>query len=159
MSDSSSNVEQLIGQMLGPYRVEKLLGEGGMGIVYRAVHQALGQHVAIKVLRRNFADDEKALQRFFNEARAVGIVQHPGLVRIHDYQQTQSGIAYIVMELLAGEALDTRMKAALQAGQRLALAVVLQAGQQVASALAAAHAAGIVHCGLWPRRECVRAVP
>ncbi len=150
MGTAQTPQDPLIGSLLGSYRVERRLGEGGMGIVYQAVHATLGQIVAIKVLRRNFSGDDKVLHRFFNEARAVGIVHHPGLVRIYDYQQTADGSAYIVMEFLQGEALDSRIASALKSGQGLPLAQVLHVGRQISSALAAAHAAGVVHCDLKP---------
>jgi serine/threonine protein kinase len=140
----------LTGQMVGQYRLVRKLGEGGMGVVYEGVHERLGQRVAVKLLHRKLDQDGMILQRFFNEARAISIVQHPGLVRIHDYRQLDDGTAYLVMEYLEGESLEERLLALHKRGDRLPIETVVTVGEQIAQALAAAHGHGIVHCDLKP---------
>ena len=70
----------MVGTHIGVYKITHLLGEGGMGTVYEAVHEQLGKRVAIKVLRSDMARNSEGLTRFFNEARAVNLIEHPGLV-------------------------------------------------------------------------------
>src|SRR5262249_40784861 len=96
-------------QQLGPYRIIRPLGEGGMGCVYEAVHETLGRRVAIKVLHADHAATPSAIARFFNEARAVNIVQHPSLVSVSEFGQAEDGTAYMVMEYLEGESLAARI--------------------------------------------------
>ena len=139
---------RLIGQSLGPYRVDSVIGRGGMGVVYLARHQTIGQEVAIKVLRQRLSHDRTSAERLLKEARAVTLVQHTGLVRIYDYQQTPDGTAYIVMERLRGQPLAERIQSTERSATAVAMPVdhTLRIGEQVAAALAAAHAAGIIHC-------------
>ena len=140
-------IDQLIGQLIGPYRVTKKIGQGGMGAVYEAVHQTIERRVAIKVLKPELASKPTVSVRFINEARAVNLVNHPGLVQISDYGQLPDGTAYIVMELLEGETLGRRM---LRNGGRLPVDQILRLVRQVTSALAAAHQKQIVHRDLKP---------
>jgi len=134
----------LIGQVVGNYRIISELGKGGMGIVYRAEHVQLGRLVAIKMLLPQLSNDAAIVQRFFNEARAASAIDHPGIVEIFDFGYTD-GRAFLVMALLKGESLQTR----LQSGPLPPLegATIVA---QVVSALAAAHARGIVHRDLKP---------
>lgn len=132
---------------IGVYHVVRLLGEGGMGAVYEAVHSTIGRRVAIKVLRPEFARNEEVTSRFFNEARAVNLVEHPGIVQISDYGQMPDGTAFIVMEYLKGESLGKRLH---RIQGPLHLDDVLQIGWQLADSLAAAHAKDIVHRDLKP---------
>lgn len=138
----------MLGELVGSYQIIRVLGEGGMGTVYEAVHQSLGRRAAIKVLRPEHSQNQELLQRFFNEARAVNIVQHPSLVNIYEFGTTPAGTAYIVMEFLAGESLRARLG---RVGGRMGLAAVPIA-RQVANALAATHQKQIVHRDLKPER-------
>jgi eukaryotic-like serine/threonine-protein kinase len=90
----------LIGETVGNYRVLKLIGQGGMGVVYLAEHPAIGRKAAIKVLRADAARSPEAVIRFFNEARAANAVRRPGVVEVFDYGALPSGATYIAMELL-----------------------------------------------------------
>lgn len=132
---------------IGPYQVIRKLGEGGMGAVFECIHAAIERRVAIKVLHPEFAKNPEFTTRFFNEARAVNRVDHPGLVQISDYGQMPDGNAYIVMELLKGECVGTRLK---RVGGPLGVEETLLLSRQIAEALAAAHAKGIVHRDLKP---------
>jgi serine/threonine protein kinase len=133
-------------QRVGNYRITRLLGEGGMGVVYEATHADIGRQVAIKFLHPGLAEDNQMLMRFFNEARAANAIRHRGIVDIHDCGRLPSGAPYIVMELLAGESLRERIR---QRG-RVRVAKAVDIIVQAADALGAAHARGIVHRDLKP---------
>jgi len=132
---------------IGPYAILRKIGEGGMGAVFEGVHELIERHVAVKVLHPEFAQRPEFVSRFFNEARAVNRIDHPGLVQISDYGQLPDKSAYIVMELLRGESLAARMKS--RAGP-LGLAQVLNFGYQLADSLAAAHDKEVIHRDLKP---------
>ena len=134
------------GEQVGSYRITRKLGEGGMGAVYEAVHTQLGRQAAIKVLHPELSKDQDTLTRFFNEARAVNIVNHPGLVQIFEFGHTPGGAAYIVMEFLAGESLRSRLK---KHSGGLGLSALIIA-RQLATALSATHEKHIVHRDLKP---------
>jgi len=131
---------------IGNYRILRVLGEGGMGVVYEAEHMAMRRRAAIKVLRAELAKDEQAIHRFFNEARATNEVRHPGIVQVYDCGRLQDGDPWLIMELLEGETLTRRLARL----QRFGSAEVIELGGQAASVLEAAHGAGIVHRDLKP---------
>src|SRR3954452_23704060 len=95
----------LPGSRIGAYQILGELGEGGMGTVYRAVHTLLDRPAAIKVLHREFDHHPNVVERFLNEARATTAIRHPGIVEVYDYGYTDTGRAYIAMELLVGTTL------------------------------------------------------
>ena len=129
-------------ERIGPYRIVRLLGKGGMGAVYEAVHEAIERRVAIKVLHAELGRRTDIATRFFNEARAVNRIEHAGLVQISDYGQLPDGMAYIVMEYLKGETLGQRLK---RVSSKMPTADVIRLGRQICTALAAAHDKDIVH--------------
>lgn len=132
------------GTRLGHYEALSLLGAGGMGEVYRARDTRLGREVAIKVLPAAFATDADRLRRFEQEARAVGMLNHPNILIVHDIG-THDGCPYIVSELLDGETLRERMS-----GAALPPRKAIEYAQQIARGLSAAHEKGIVHRDLKP---------
>src|SRR5688500_3466622 len=134
-----------IGQQLGPYELQSKLGAGGMGVVYRAVHQRLGQARAIKVLPTVFAHDETFLQRFEREARLASELRHPNIVMIYDIAE-ERGVNYIVMELLAGRSLHELIRN----DGPLPLDRAVSLLQQLADALDFAHQRGVVHRDIKP---------
>ncbi len=134
------------GATFGPYRVVRQIGAGGMGAVYLGEHTLIGRHAAIKVLLPELSAQRKNVDRFFHEARATSIVSDPGIVQIYDFGFTADQIAYIVMEYLDGESVAARLHRLVT----LTPAEALRITRQVASSLAAAHAAGIVHRDLKP---------
>jgi serine/threonine-protein kinase len=138
--------DPLLGQTIGPYRVTKLLGAGGMGRVYRAVQPSIGARVAIKVLAVEGTRTRELVDRFFAEARAVNLIRHDGIVNVIDLSMLPDGRPYIVMEFLDGAPLSTVMK---RRGA-LPLGTLAQLVTEVLEALAAAHARGIVHRDLKP---------
>lgn len=134
------------GQVLDGYRIARRLGEGGMGVVYEGVHEQRNERVAIKILHAEIAKHREVTLRFINEARAVEIINHPGLVRT--IAMGQLGAApYIIMEYLDGSSLSGYLR---EHGGRMPLADALDVARQVADALAASHDKGIVHRDLKP---------
>src|SRR5215831_7896328 len=134
------------GTTIGAYRIVGRIGEGGMGVVYEAVHTLLGRRAAIKVLLPEFSQNQTIVSRFFNEARAATAVADPGIVQIFDFGYHSDGSAYIVMEFLDGESLGMRLH---RVG-RLPVDNAARISRQVAMALATAHRGGIVHRDLKP---------
>lgn len=134
-------------KQIGPYKIVKLLGRGGMGEVYEGIHEQIKRRAAIKLLHAKFAHNSEVATRFLNEARAVNIVQHSSLVNIYEFGQLPDGSPYIVMEFLEGVTLRGRIQ---ESGGRLEPEVTMRFGRQIAAAMAAAHGKGIVHRDLKP---------
>ena len=122
------------GSRLGPYRIEALVGQGGMGKVFRATDTRLNRRVAIKTCRESFSD------RFEQEARSIAAINHPNVCTLHDV-----GPNYLVMEFVEGETLAARLKRG-----KLSVSETVRFGGQIAEALAVAHAQGIIHRDLKP---------
>jgi serine/threonine-protein kinase len=133
-------------EVVGSYRTLGVIGVGGMGAVIRAEHTLLGRTAAIKVLRPDSSRNHETVNRFFNEAKAAAAVRHPGIVEIYDFGYLPSGAAFLVMELLEGETLRARLRARGRLTEREAFGIV----RGIASALAAAHARGIIHRDIKP---------
>ena len=134
-------------QTIGSYKVVRLLGRGGMGSVYEVRHTAIERRAAIKLLHKDLCTDPDVLKRFVNEARAVNIIGHSGLVGVSEFGQTEDGLPYIVMDYIEGVTLREHIQ---KSGGRLPVEQVVHLSQQIASTLAAAHAKQIVHRDLKP---------
>ena len=134
----------MIGKTLNHYQITEKLGEGGMGVVYKARDTHLDRFVALKVLPPEKVSDPERKRRFIQEAKAASALNHPSIITIYDIDQAE-GIDFIAMEYVAGKTLDQRI------GHRgLRLNDALKCAVQIADALAKAHSAGIVHRDLKP---------
>ena len=134
----------MIGTTLSHYKIEHLIGQGGMGVVYRAVDTRLGRVVAVKVIAAGATGDRDRRDRFLKEARAASALNHPNIVTIHEVDHAE-GIDFLIMELVGGRPLNEMIpRGGLPVDRALELA------EQIAGALAAAHAAGIVHRDVKP---------
>lgn len=136
----------LIG-LLGGFEIKRVVGRGGMGVVLQGYDPHLQRDVAVKVLDPKLADNDVARMRFCREARAAAAVTHDNLVAVHQVDEdSDSGLPYLVMQLVVGESLEQRIK---RAG-KLAPEEVAKLGQQAAAGLAAAHAGGLIHRDIKP---------
>ena len=139
----------LEGQSLGKYRVLEPLGRGGMARVYRAYHPQLDRYVAIKVLRSDLVEEEDFLARFKREARAVAALRHPNIVRVFDFD-VQQDVYYMVMELLEGDSLRTRLNDYRAREERMPMGDVARILLDVLEGLQYAHSEGMVHRDVKP---------
>ncbi len=146
-ADDSGDFE--IGATVSHYRIVGKLGGGGMGVVYKAEDTRLQRFVALKFLSREFARDPQALSRFQREARAASALNHANICTLHDIAH-DSGVDYLVMEYVEGKPLDK-----LITSKGLSLSKAIGYATQIASALAVAHAAGIVHRDIKPANVIV----
>jgi serine/threonine protein kinase/Tol biopolymer transport system component len=138
------------GRFIGRYRILDKLGEGGMGVVYRAQDSTLAREVAIKVLRTEAGHHPDRVRRFSQEARAASALNHPNIITVHDAGEFDDG-PFLVMELVEGESLRSLLRRG-----PLPLAKVLDIGVQAATALARAHEGGITHRDLKPENIMIR---
>src|SRR5580700_2501988 len=132
------------GTLLGHYKLIRRLGQGGMGVVYEAVDQKLGRHVAVKFLIETTHSDNSALERFWREARAASSINHPGICTIHELNESAE-TPFIVMELMEGNSLEKLCR-----GTPIPYPKLLETGVQLADALDAAHRKGILHRDIKP---------
>jgi hypothetical protein len=138
--------DRLIGSVLGPYRIERKLGEGGMGAVYAGRHVRTGRTYAIKVLLPDRALQTPSLSRFRREAEALGAIGHPHLVAIHDFDEAPDGVWFLAMDLLEGEDLGARLARTGAMPWRDAIDLL----DPIASAISAAHRIGLIHRDIKP---------
>jgi eukaryotic-like serine/threonine-protein kinase len=145
----SAETASLTGQVIGAYRVERLLGKGGMGEVYLAEDTRLGRLVALKFLTRRLSDDNWACRQLIKEAQAVAQLDHPNICAVHGLEEVD-GHSFIVMQYLEGEILLDLITSG-----GVGAEMILPLAQQMASAVAAAHAHGIIHRDIKPQNMIV----
>ncbi len=134
-------VDPLLGRVIdGRYRVEKMIGEGGMGVVYLITHAVLGKRMALKVLRGDMARDSDVVQRFMQEAQSATSIGHQNIIDISDFGRLPDGSVYFVMEYLDGQSLSKMISR----GGSIPTATAVHVVRQIASALDGAHQRGIV---------------
>ena len=141
---SFDDPELRIGQTFGTYKLQELLGKGGMGYVYRAEHTKLGREVALKLLRADYAKRRDAVNRFFQEAKTVNRVRHRNIVDVTDFVELGDGTTFIIMEYLRGQSLGRWSRTGIDLPRAFAVLV------QICDGLGAAHAVGVVHRDLKP---------
>jgi serine/threonine protein kinase len=143
--------DDLSGRTLSHYRLEEKIGEGGMGVVYRARDTILDRTVALKILPPGVASDEDRMRRFLREAKAASALSHPNVATIYEVGEAQ-GVNFIAMEYVSGQMLsEYSQKRRLEPGQIIDIAI------QMAEALDEAHAKGIIHRDLKPANVMVTA--
>lgn len=138
-ASEAARLESLVGRQIQHYAVERLLGKGGMGVVYGARDVRLGRRVALKLLAPRFALHDERIRRFQREARAGSALNHPNIVTVHEIGQ-DDGLYFIVTELVDGQTIDARID-----DRPLGCGELIDIAMQVADALDAAHELGIVH--------------
>jgi len=142
----SDEVMARVGMLLKDHEILGVIGEGGMGVVYRAQHVVIEKAVAIKVLHDRFARQKEMVEQFIIEAKAASRIRHPNIIDVTDFGTTPDGLVFLVMEYLDGESLEER----LQRVRRLPVFEAVNIAGQIARGLGAAHELGIVHRDLKP---------
>jgi serine/threonine-protein kinase len=139
--------DKILGQLLdGRYRLESVLGRGGMGVVYKATHIHLDTQCAVKVLHPELVSNKSAIERFRRDARAAGRIQHPNAIQVTDFGVAQDGVVYLVMEMVQGDTLRDLLKKE----KMLQPARVIDMMLQVCAAVNEAHEKGVIHRDLKP---------
>lgn len=155
--DESKAISTLVGTVLGErYRLERVLGAGGMGAVFEGKDLRLGRPVAVKVMQPGYARDAEYTKRFLREAQTCSMIRHRNVVVILDYGKTDEELVYSVMELLVGQDLEALLR--VQPGQRLPWAQACGLLVQISSGLKAAHGRGVIHRDIKPA-SCFLAAP
>jgi serine/threonine protein kinase len=134
----------MIGRTLSHYRLVEKIGQGGMGIVYKAWDLHLDRFVALKLLPQESLSDTERKRQFVREAKAASALNHPNIVTIHDIDEAE-GICFIAMEYIPGRTLESMIR-----DEELTFDRIISYGIQIADALSKAHAAGIIHRDLKP---------
>src|SRR5208283_1492437 len=138
-------MDQKVVQKIGKYEIVSELGQGGMGVVYRARDPFIGREVALKTISPELVADPEMLKRFYREAQSAGTLQHRNIVTIYDLGEAE-GRPYIAMEFVKGESFET----IIDQGVRIPLAAKLKLVQQICEGLGFAHRHGVIHRDVKP---------
>jgi serine/threonine protein kinase len=138
-----------IDQQIGKYEIKELLGQGGMGEVYKAFHPALEREVALKLIHTHLVSDPEAVDRFRREAKVVAALRHPGIVQVFDFD-VEANTFYMVMEFIPGQSLQQRLAAPYRQDERLPLVETLRLFRLMTEAVAYAHSQQVIHRDLKP---------
>ncbi|MCI0714499.1 MAG: serine/threonine protein kinase, partial [Chloroflexi bacterium] len=144
--------DPLIGQKLGDYKIESLLGKGGMARVYKGLDENLDRYAAVKVITSEFqatTEQVEYTERFQKEARAIARLRHPHIVGIYQFGQAE-GLYYMAMVFLDGDDLRNQLRNYLKQGQRMPVKDILKMAAEVADALDHAHSHGVIHRDIKP---------
>lgn len=150
-SDASraDRTDPMLGRLIaGRFQIEKTLGAGATGVVYRATHRALGRKMAVKLLKPQFVWDDRSLERFFREARTYSLLDHPNIVYLYDFGRGENGEPYLVMEYVEGQTLHQAIQES--PTRTLPLDRILMLMSQLARALEHAHSRGVIHRDIKP---------
>ncbi len=141
--------DPMIGRLIGGrFLIDKVLGAGATGVVYRATHRALGRKMAVKLLKPQFVWDDRSLERFFREARTYSLLDHPNIVYLYDFGRGEQGEPFLVMEYVEGQTLHQAIQESIT--RTLPLDRVLMVMSQLARALEHAHSRGVIHRDIKP---------
>lgn len=151
MAGEAPTVEELQKALGDDFEVKRLLGDGSMASVYLATEHGLDRPVAVKVLKRSMAESETARARFEREAKASATLSHPKIVQVYRYGRLPDDTPYLVMRYVKGRTMEERI----EAEGRMDLSTARQVLKTVASALAAAHKAGIIHRDIRPAKRAL----
>jgi serine/threonine-protein kinase len=139
-------MDVLIGRTVGPYQIEDLIGEGSTARVYRVQHKMMRRRFALKLFSAEHRGEGVPRQRFTREARVLARIAHPNVVRLTDFDVSEDGRPYLVMEWIEGESLQR----AIRRMHGLSPALTIELAKQIARGLSAVHAAGVIHRDLKP---------
>ncbi|MEP7038545.1 MAG: serine/threonine-protein kinase, partial [Acidobacteriota bacterium] len=145
-----NNHNDLIGRKIRHYKIQKLLGKGGMGEVYLAHDEKLHRNIALKILPKDFANDRERMSRFVQEARAASALNHANILTIYEIGEIED-VNFIAAEYIAGITLTDYLKQ-----EHLNFKIILDIAIQIASALVAAHEAGVIHRDIKPDNVMIR---
>ena len=151
-------MQELIGQTLNRYKLTALLGQGGMGAVFKAYDLTLQREVAVKIMHPHIASQPDFQERFLQEARTAARLNHPGIVEVHDFGQDRS-LLYIVMEFIPGSNLGQMLHDLRDEKQWILLEEAIELVRQVSLTLAYAHKAGVLHRDIKPDNIMLRPTP
>lgn len=147
MMNDSNNFAYHVGRIVGKYKLDSLVGRGGMAEVYKSTHPELGRDLAIKVLHPFYTDTADFIARFRREAQAAAALRHPNIVQIYDFDVSDDGLYYMVMEYIDGQTLEAYLAAA---ALPLPLTQAMTLFEQIAAALQFAHQKGTIHRDIKP---------
>ncbi|RPI30753.1 MAG: serine/threonine protein kinase, partial [Chloroflexota bacterium] len=157
MTDESV-MDQMIGRTLNRYKIMEILGEGGVGAVFKAYDDLLQRQVAVKVMRPDFARRPNFRDRFLQEARTAARLDHPSIVEVHDFGQ-DNDLLYIVMEYIPGDNLRAMLQRLKAQNKWVILSEAVQIVQQVSDAIAYAHGQGVLHRDIKPENLMLKPEP